>query len=145
MAKTNQSPTFLAAGQKRANFVIGANAGDDVQINKGILSTEPRFEDKVEIVEPKKRTCKRITPKQDQLLVQRREPENLSAGGLLIIPEENKDKPAEGTVLSIGPLVTGIKEGDHIIFGKYSGTEFPFGPEVLLFMREDEVIATIEE
>jgi co-chaperonin GroES (HSP10) len=44
-----------------------------------------------------------------------------------------------------GPKVKNVYTEDHIIFGKYAGTEYPWGSESLLFMREEEVIATLEE
>lgn len=141
---SKQNPTHLAAGAAKANFVQGAGVNDEVIINPGIVAPEETREELV--IEPidRSRPYKKLTPKQDQILVQRREPENITVGGL-IIPDESKDKPAEGTVLSIGPKVMDLKEGDHIIFGQYSGTEYKWGVETLLFMREEEIIATVEE
>jgi chaperonin GroES len=145
MAKQNQSPTFLAAGQRKANFVTGANVDDKVNINPGILSSEPREKFKAVKVDHT-RKMKRLTPKGDQILVKRREPENISAGGILIAPVAvEKDKPAEGTVQAVGPQVKDIFVNDHIIFGLYAGTEYKWGTETLLFMAESEVIATVEE
>lgn len=147
--QNKQNITNLAGGQRRANFVIGANEGDEIQINPGILAPEepvPAFtsEPVIEAID-RSRPFKKISPKGDMILVKRKEPENLSAGGL-IIPDEGKDRPSEGTVISVGSKVTeGIKKGDHIIFGKYAGTEYPWGTETLLFMREEEIIATVEE
>jgi len=67
--------------------------------------------------------------------------------GGLYIPDEvkDKDRPAEGVVVAKGPKVKNVYTEDHIIFGKYAGTEYPWGSESLLFMREEEVIATLEE
>ncbi len=131
----------LARGARSAQFAAGVGKGKAELKN---LSTEPRNSVKqVEI--DRKRTYKRIVPKGDMLLVERREPENISAGGVLI-PDEtlDKDRPAEGVVVTAGPLVKDLKEGDYVIFGKYAGTEYPFSGQILLFMREEEIIATVE-
>jgi chaperonin GroES len=130
----------LARGARTAMFAAGDNKG---KIELKNLSTEPRNSVK-EIKIDRKRTYKRITPIGEMLLVQRRDPESVSAGGILI-PEDGKDRPAEGTILAMGSDVEGLDIGDHLIFGKYSGTEYPWGGEVLLFMRSDEVIAVVEE
>jgi chaperonin GroES len=130
----------LARGARSAQFSAGDNKGE---IELRNLSLEPR-EDFIPIEIDRIRKVKRITPKGDMLLVQRRISEDVSAGGIFI-PTDAKDRPAEGVVVSIGPKVSDLKEGDYIIFGKYAGTEYPFGGETLLFMTESEVIATVEE
>jgi chaperonin GroES len=132
----------LAAGYKSATFFPSVAEGDADLKN---LSAEPRM-DTTPVDIDRTRKVKRIVPKGEYILVQRREPENISAGGLLIPDEAKKnDRPAEGVVMSIGPLVQNLQPGDHIIFGQYSGTEYPWGVEFLLFMTESEVIATIED
>lgn len=140
----NRGGDVLARGARSAQFAAGSNqVNDDVELKN--ISLEPREEIEPVVID-RTRKVKRITPKGDMLLVQRRAAEDISAGGLLI-PDEarDKDRPAEGVIVTIGPEVENLKEGDHIIFGKYAGTEYPWGGETLLFMREDEVIATVEE
>ncbi len=72
----------------------------------------------------------KFTPLHDRILVRRVEEEGTTRGGI-IIPDSAKDKPQEGEVISVGrgksndegkvfPLV--VKDGDRILFGKYSGT-----------------------
>jgi chaperonin GroES len=146
----------LAAGYKTAQFAAGNNTGE---IELKNVSTEPRNEfTPVEI--DRTRKVRRIVPKGDTLLVSRRAAENLSAGGL-VIPEEaiEKERPAEGVIEAMGPKcgqdserptidsisTNNLHVGDHIIFGKYAGTEYPWGGETLLFMSETEVIAVIED
>lgn len=138
---SKQNPTNLAGGQRRAQFSMGSNPGDEIELKN--LSDEARDETVVAPVD-RTRTYKKITPKGDMLWVKRREAEDISAGGI-IIPDDGKDHPLEGTVISVGKSVEDIKEGEHIIFGRYAGTEYPFGGETLLFMRESEVIATVED
>jgi chaperonin GroES len=134
---------ILAAGFRTAQFAAGDNNTGDAELKN--LSSEPR-EDVAPVEIDRTRRVKRIQPKGEYILVQRREPENISAGGLFI-PEavKEQDRPAEGVVLAVGYNVRMLSVGNHIIFGKYAGTEYPWGTESLLFMREEEVIATVEE
>jgi len=94
-----------------------------------------------------------IRPLHDRILVTRLQEEEKSKGGI-IIPESAKEKPAEGKVISAGNgkiLENGeiraldVKEGDRILFSKYSGTEVKIGGEEYLIMREDDVLGIIED
>lgn len=93
----------------------------------------------------------KFTPLHDRILVRRVEEEGTTRGGI-IIPDSAKDKPQEGEVISAGkgkiseegkvrPL--DVKEGDRILFGKYSGTEIKLDGEDLIIMREEEVLGII--
>ena len=73
--------------------------------------------------------------------------------GGIIIPDSAKDKPQEGEVISTGkgrtndegktfPLA--VKEGDRILFGKYSGAEIKLDGEEYLILREDEILGVVE-
>ena len=74
-----------------------------------------------------------------------------TAGGI-ILPDVSKEKPLIGTVISVGdgriigdtvfPLR--VKEGDTVMFGKYSGSEQPVDGENYIIMREDEIIGVLE-
>jgi chaperonin GroES len=79
--------------------------------------------------------------------------EEKSKGGI-IIPDTAKEKPVEGKVISVGNgkvLENGkikpldVKEGDRVLFGKYSGTEVKIGGEEYLIMREDDILGIIED
>ena len=94
----------------------------------------------------------KIRPLQDRILVKRIEEEEKSRGGI-IIPDTAKEKPSEGRVLAVGKgkvtedgkvLPLDVKEGDTILFGKYSGQEIKIDGEEYLIMREDEVLAVLE-
>jgi len=94
----------------------------------------------------------KLRPLQDRILVQRVEEESKTKGGI-IIPDTAKEKPAEGKVVAVGNGKTGedgkkipleIKEGDRVLFGKYSGTEVKVEGEDYLIMREDDVLGIIE-
>ena len=93
----------------------------------------------------------KFTPLYDRILVRREEEEGTTRGGL-IIPDSAKDKPQEGTVISVGKGKTSeegklfalaVKEGDTILFGKYSGTEIKLDGEDFLIMKEEEVLGVI--
>jgi chaperonin GroES len=96
--------------------------------------------------------AKSIRPLNDRILVQRLEAEQKTAGGILI-PDNAKEKPAEGRVIAVGngkiledgtrrPLE--VKVGDKILFGKWSGTEVKFDGAEQLLVKEDEVLAILE-
>jgi len=93
----------------------------------------------------------KFAPLHDRILVRRIEEAGTTRGGL-IIPDSAKDKPQEGRVIAVGkgktndegklfPLV--LKEGDGILFGKYSGTEIKIDGEDFLIMKEEEVLGVI--
>jgi chaperonin GroES len=92
-----------------------------------------------------------FTPLHDRILVRREKEAGTTRGGL-IIPDSAKDKPQEGTVISVGngktndegklfPLA--VKEGDTILFGKYSGTEIKLDGQDFLIMKEEEVLGIV--
>ena len=94
----------------------------------------------------------KFTPLHDRILVRRVEEADTTRGGI-IIPDSAKDKPMEGEVISAGkgkineegkirPL--DVKEGDRILFGKYSGTEIKIDGEDFIIMREEEVLGILE-
>jgi chaperonin GroES len=93
----------------------------------------------------------KFTPLHDRILVRRVEEAETTRGGI-IIPDSAKDKPQEGEVISAGkgkvnedgkvrPL--DVKEGDRILFGKYSGTEIKLDGEDYIIMREEEVLGIL--
>jgi len=95
-----------------------------------------------------------VRPLHDRILVKRLEAESKTPGGL-IIPDNAKEKPVEGLVVAVGngtltkdgtrvPL--DVKEGDRVLFSKYSGTEVKVvldGGEHLI-LREDDVLAVVD-
>jgi chaperonin GroES len=94
-----------------------------------------------------------FTPLHDRILVRRLEDNETMRGGI-IIPDSAKEKPQQGKVIAAGngkskddgkrvPL--DVKAGDLILFGKYSGQEIKLDGEEFLIMREDEVLAVIED
>jgi chaperonin GroES len=95
----------------------------------------------------------KIRPLQDRIVVRRIEEEKKSPGGI-IIPDNAKEKPIEGTVLSVGLGKVGddgqrvtpdVKKGDRVLFGKYSGTEVKVEGVDVLILREDEILGVVEK
>jgi chaperonin GroES len=93
----------------------------------------------------------KIRPLHDRVIVKRLEEEEKTKGGI-IIPETAKEKPQEGRVIAVGPgkrddgklVPLDVKEGDKILFGKYSGTEVKLDGEEHLIMREEDILGIIE-
>jgi hypothetical protein len=57
----------------------------------------------------------------------------------------DKEQPAEGTVVVVGKKVVDIAADDHVVFGKYSGTEFKLNGETLLIMDIEDIKGTVED
>ena len=93
-----------------------------------------------------------VRPLQDRVLVERLDEETKTAGGI-IIPDNHAEKPAQGRVVSVGPgqrMKDGnvreldVREGDRILFGKYSGTEVKVEGSEYLIMKEDDILGVIQ-
>jgi chaperonin GroES len=94
-----------------------------------------------------------VRPLHDRIIVQRLEEEEQRIGGI-IIPDTAKEKPQQGRVIAAGGgkttdegkrLPMDVKTGDTILFGKYSGQEIKLDGQEYLIMREDEVLAVVED
>ena len=94
----------------------------------------------------------KLRPLHDRVIVKRLEAETKSAGGI-VIPDTATEKPIKGEVVAVGtgkilddgkvrPM--GVKAGDKVLFGKYSGTEVKVDGDELLVMREDDLVAVLE-
>ncbi len=90
-------------------------------------------------------------PLHDRVLVKRLEGEEKTKGGI-IIPDTAKEKPQEGKIIAVGPggrdetgklTPLDVKAGDHILFGKWSGTEVKIGDEELLIMKESDILCVV--
>ena len=93
-----------------------------------------------------------IRPLHDRVIIKRIEEGEQIRGGI-IIPDSAKEKPQEGEVIAAGSgklLENGtrvpldVKEGDKVLFGKYSGSEVKLDGEEYLIMREDEILGIID-
>ncbi|MDR3490645.1 MAG: co-chaperone GroES [Gammaproteobacteria bacterium] len=95
----------------------------------------------------------KIRPLSDRVVVQAREVETKTAGGIVIPETADKDKPIQGTVIAIGTgkYVEGklqplqVKIGDRILFGKYAGTNVKLDNTEYLVMREEDIMGVLED
>ena len=91
-------------------------------------------------------------PLHDRVVIRRVNQEEKSRGGI-IIPDTAKEKPMEGEIVAVGPgardetgklVPLDVKDGDRILFGKWSGTEVKLDGEDLLIMKESDIMGIIE-
>ena len=93
----------------------------------------------------------KFKPLNDRVLVEALDQETKTKGGI-IIPDTAKEKPQQGKVIAAGPgarteagtlLPMGVKAGDKILFGKWSGTEVKIDGKDLLIMKESDILGVI--
>ena len=94
----------------------------------------------------------KVRPLQDRIVVKRIEEKETIKGGI-IIPDSAKEKPQEAEVIAVGNgkkteegkiIPLDVKVGEHILLGKYSGTEIKIDDVEYLIIREDEVLGVLE-
>lgn len=93
----------------------------------------------------------KIRPLQDRIIVERLAPQEKSLGGI-ILPDNAQERPQRGRVVAVGKgkvredgklVAVDCKEGDEILFGKYSGVEVKVDGVEVLIMREDDVLGVV--
>jgi chaperonin GroES len=94
----------------------------------------------------------KFRPLHDRVVVRRIEAEEKTSGGI-IIPDTAKEKPMEGEVIAVGPgarneqgqlVALDVRQGDRILFGKWSGTEVKIDGEEVMIMKESDIMGIIE-
>lgn len=97
-------------------------------------------------------TKKTLKPLQDKVIVQKLEPEEKTSGGI-VLPDTAREKPQEGKVIAVGPGAVDdkgqrkpidVKEGDHVLYAKYSGTEVKIDGEEYLIISERDILAIVK-
>lgn len=95
----------------------------------------------------------RLEPLGDRVIVEPLERDEMTASGIYV-PETAKEKPQEGKVIGVGPgrvtddgqrIAMDVKEGDKVIFAKYSGTEFKLNEHKLLILSERDILARVAD
>ena len=95
----------------------------------------------------------KFRPLHDRVVVERIDPEAKSAGGI-IIPDTAQEKPSQGEIIAVGPggrdefgklVPIDLKVGDHVLFGKWSGTEVKIEGQELLIMKESDIMGVLQE
>jgi len=112
------------------------------------------------LIKPKRRvitlvttaTKKSLKPLSDKVIVQKVEAQEKTAGGI-VLPDTAKEKPQEGKVIAVGPGAVDdkgqrkpvdVREGDHVLFAKYSGTEVKLDGEEYLILSERDILAIVK-
>jgi chaperonin GroES len=98
----------------------------------------------------KSATGAKVNPLADRVVIKALEETEQMRGGLYI-PDTAKEKPQQGEVIAVGPgkyedgklVPMGVKKGDRVLYGKYSGTEVTIDGEQMLILRESDVLAVI--
>jgi len=94
----------------------------------------------------------KLKPLGDRVLVKSAEEKEVKRGGI-IIPDTAKEKPQEGIIVAVGPgklddkgqrIAMNVKAGDHVLYGKYSGSEVKLGDEELMIMHEEDIFGVLE-
>ena len=95
----------------------------------------------------------KFRPLHDRVVVRRIEADEKTKGGI-IIPDTVKEKPSEGEIIAVGPggrdengklTPMGVKAGDRVLFGKWSGTEVKLDSVDYLIMKESDIMGVIEQ
>ena len=95
----------------------------------------------------------KLRPLQDRVMVKRLENGVEKTKGGIIIPDTAKVKPEQGKIIAVGKgkvnddgklMPIGVKVGDTILFGKYSGSEVELDGEEHLIMREEDILGVVE-
>ena len=95
----------------------------------------------------------KLQPLGDRVVVERDSSEEITSGGI-VLPDSAQDKPARGRIVSVGEgklLDDGsrselqVKVGDRVIFTSYAGEGFQVNDDELLLMREDDILAIVDD
>ena len=94
----------------------------------------------------------KVVPLNDKIVVKRLEAEEKTASGI-VLPDSAKEKPTKGKVISVGPgkfddkgkrMEIGVRAGDTVYYGKYSGTDIEVDGEKFVILRESDVLGVLE-
>src|SRR5581483_7480193 len=116
---------------------------------------------KISVVPPRAARCQEeggyqvalnLRPLGDRVVVRPLQREEVTKSGI-VLPDTAKEKPQQGEVLAVGTgrvldngerLSMEVKQGDRVLFAKYSGTEFKHEDEEYLILRESDILALVE-
>ncbi len=94
----------------------------------------------------------KLKPLADRVIVRRFEAEEKTKSGI-VLPDAAKEKPTKGKVIAAGPgklddngkrAPMSVREGDTVVYGKYSGTEVELGDEKFVILRETDLLGVLE-
>ena len=94
----------------------------------------------------------KLRPLQDRVIVKQSEAEEKTKSGILL-PDAAKEKPTKGKVIAVGPgklddkgkpMEIGLRVGDTVYYGKYSGTDVEVNQEKFVILREQDILGVLE-
>jgi len=94
----------------------------------------------------------KLKPLQDRVIVKQSEAEEKTASGI-VLPDSAKEKPTRGKVIAVGPgklddngkhMEIGLRAGDTVYYGKWSGTEVEVNGEKFVILKESDVLGVLE-
>ncbi len=94
-----------------------------------------------------------LKPIGDRVVVRPKTAEEMTKSGI-ILPDTAKERPQEGEVMAVGPgrvlddgrvVPLEVKVGDRVLFSKYGGTEIKLGNEEYIILREDDILAILQD
>src|SRR6476646_12001081 len=94
----------------------------------------------------------KLKPLQDRVIVRQSDAEEKTKSGI-VLPDSAKEKPTKGKVISVGPgkfddkgkrMEIGVRAGDTIYYGKYSGTDVEVNGEKFVILRESDILGVLE-
>ena len=94
----------------------------------------------------------KLRPLQDRVIVKQSEAEEKTKSGILL-PDAAKEKPTKGKVVAVGPgklddkgkpMEIGLRVGDTVYYGKYSGTDVEVNQEKFVILREQDILGVLE-
>ncbi len=94
----------------------------------------------------------KLRPLQDRVIVKQSEAEEKTASGILL-PDTAKEKPTKGKVIATGPgklddkgkhMELGVRVGNVVYYGKYSGTDIEVNSEKFVILRETDILGVLE-
>lgn len=94
----------------------------------------------------------KLVPLGDKVVIKQLEAEEKTKSGI-ILTTQSKEKPQEATVIAVGPggligdvdVKMVLKEGDRVVYSKYAGTEIKFEGETYIVIRQNDILAVVEE
>jgi chaperonin GroES len=97
-------------------------------------------------------TNMKLRPLQDRVIVRQSAAEEKTASGI-VLPDTAKEKPTKGKVIAVGPgklddkgrpMELGLRVGDVVYYGKYSGTDVEIDGDKLVILRENDILGVLE-
>ena len=94
----------------------------------------------------------KLKPLQDRVIVKQSEAEEKTKSGILL-PDSAKEKPTKGKVIAVGPgrlddngkpMEIGLRVGETVYYGKYSGTDVEVDGTKYVILRESDVLGILE-